>query len=210
MSFTESNNNGGDRTATDIFNTSMRDDFVQPPQKQKVFVDLEEEKEGGDPFSHGNQAMLVINMTELLHDSTLGVQDTDKRELAQQVLDYLWSLCLEASVSLHDLPIQAHKTAIDDLTHLVQYNYQKSLISFIGRCVTCLTNHQSVMSMQVILQKLIMTAHLPLDKTKILPTNRQELILALDQVLNVTNVCLSSYIEFKRLSLNYIFDQMGS
>lgn len=82
MSFTESNNNGGDRTATDIFNTSMRDDFVQPPQKQKVVVDLEEEKEGGDPFSHGNQAMLVINMTELLHDSTLGVQDTDKRELA--------------------------------------------------------------------------------------------------------------------------------
>ena len=65
--------------------------------------------------------------------------------------------------------------------------------------------------MHVILQKLIQNVHYPLAKDiKSLPSNRQELILALDQTVNLTNVCLSSYIEFKRLSLNYIFDQMGS
>jgi hypothetical protein len=65
--------------------------------------------------------------------------------------------------------------------------------------------------MHVILQKLIMNVHFPLDKQgAILPTTRQELIAALDQEVNLTNVCLSSYIEFKRLSLNSIFDQMGS
>lgn len=60
--------------------------------------------------------------------------------------------------------------------------------------------------MQTILHKLIANVHFPLDKSKKMPTNRQELIALLDQEMNLTNICLSSYIEFKRISLVHIFD----
>lgn len=66
------------------------------------------------------------------------------------------------------------------------------------------------MSVQTILQKLIMNVSYPLAKNKNLPKNRQELIQVLDEELNLTNECLSSYIEFKRGSLTLIFDQIGS
>ena len=42
-----------------------------------------------------------------------------------------------------------------------------------------------------------------------LPKNHAELILALDQDLQITNECLSSYVEFKRSSVQLIFDQFG-
>jgi hypothetical protein len=67
------------------------------------------------------------------------------------------------------------------------------------------------MSMQSLLHKLIANISFPLSKQKqLLPKNRQELIAVLDSEINLSNVCLSSYIEFKRLSLQHIFEQMGS
>lgn len=167
---------------------------------------MEEEKVGAEPFSTGNQALLLINLNHLLQDQSLGIDDGEKRDLASQVLDFLWVLCQESSVSQHDLSIQSHKLAINELAHILTFNYPKSVLSFVARCVGCLQLHVSVMSMHVILQKLIMNVQFPLEKNKLLPTTRQELISALDLEVNLTNVCLSSYIEFKRLSLNYIFD----
>lgn len=187
-----------------MFNTSMRD---EAPRETTPPKDLEEEKEGG-LFSQGNQATMFQSMTELLHDDTLGLDDLTKREIAHSIFDYMWILCQESSVSQHDLSLQSHKQAIEDLCHLITLNYPSALVNFIGRCIGCLQLHQSTMSMHVILQKLIQNAHYPLakDSGKTLPQNRQELILSLDKVVNLTNVCLSSYIEFKRISLNYIFD----
>jgi hypothetical protein len=111
----------------------------------------------------------------------LGLDDSEKRVLAHQILDYLWVLCQESSVSEQDLSMPVHKQAIEELTHLIIFNYPKSVISFIGRCIGCLQLHQSVMSMHVILQELIMNVHFPLDKAvKQLPGNRQELVALLD------------------------------
>ena len=42
-----------------------------------------------------------------------------------------------------------------------------------------------------------------------MPRNHAELILALDQDLQITNECLSSYVEFKRSAVQLIFDQFG-
>ncbi len=65
--------------------------------------------------------------------------------------------------------------------------------------------------MQTILHKLIANVSFPIaGSKKKLPQNRQEFIQLLDSELNLTNLCLSSYIEFKRISLVHIFDQMGS
>jgi len=61
--------------------------------------------------------------------------------------------------------------------------------------------------MQALLHKLIANISFPLSKQKLLlPKNRQELIAVLDSEINLSNVCLSSYIEFKRLSLQHIFE----
>jgi hypothetical protein len=43
-----------------------------------------------------------------------------------------------------------------------------------------------------------------------LPRNRAELILALDHDLGITDECLTSYLEFKRIAVQIIFDQFGS
>jgi len=43
-----------------------------------------------------------------------------------------------------------------------------------------------------------------------LPKNQAELILALDNDLSITNECLTSYVEFKRRSVQMIFDHFGN
>jgi hypothetical protein len=109
------------------------------------------------------------------------------------------------------LPIQVHKLAIEDLVHLLNYNYPRGILPFLGKALGCLQIHLSVMSMQTILHKLIANVSFPIaGSKKKLPQNRQEFIQLLDSELNLTNLCLSSYIEFKRISLVHIFDQMGS
>lgn len=46
-----------------------------------------------------------MSFNQLLHDQTLGLDNLEKRDLATKVLDYFWLLCLESSVSQHDLQI---------------------------------------------------------------------------------------------------------
>jgi hypothetical protein len=43
-----------------------------------------------------------------------------------------------------------------------------------------------------------------------LPTNQTELILALDTDLKITSECLNSYVEFKRQSVQLIFDRFAA
>jgi hypothetical protein len=47
-------------------------------------------------------------------------------------------------------------------------------------------------------------------ETERLPKNMCELIEALDKDLKITNECLASYVEFKRASVQQIFDQFGN
>jgi len=83
--------------------------------------------------------MFQSMVTELLHDDTLGLDDDlGKREIAHGIFDYLWVLCLESSVSQHDLSMHSHRQALEDLTHLITFNYPRALVSFIGRCIGCL------------------------------------------------------------------------
>jgi len=52
LSFNEGNQTSDNRD--DIFNNSIRDDNIELRDQRKNNIDLEEEKEGGDIFSHGN------------------------------------------------------------------------------------------------------------------------------------------------------------
>ena len=61
------------------------------------------------------------------------------------------------------------------------------------------------------MKNLIDRTAFPIQETEEdLPTNKSELILALDLDLGITNECLSSYVEFKRNSVQLIFEQFGN
>ena len=81
---------------------------------------------------------------------------------------------------------------------------------YIQKCANSLVHNYSVVSVQTMLHKFLLNIQFPLDSKKVLPKNRVELIQYLDEILSIANICLGSYIEFKRISLTLIFDQLGS
>jgi hypothetical protein len=61
-------------------------------------VDLEEEK--GEPEGSKNGGAL-LSLHQMIFDSSLGIDSDDKRHLAKSLLEYMWMLCQESSVSEH-------------------------------------------------------------------------------------------------------------
>jgi len=111
----------------------------------------------------------------------------------------------------HQLSLQIHKLSIDCFIDIVTANYQKSVVYFLAKCIHNLQRNVSMIASQSIIHKLLTKVSFPMDPLgKNLPQTRQELIQCLDEELGIANQCLSSYIEFKRVSLTLIFDQFGS
>ncbi|CDW85633.1 ubiquitin carboxyl-terminal hydrolase family protein [Stylonychia lemnae] len=196
----------------DIFDYNNNRDFQlrqnQAENNNRMQSDQQEEK--GDQIITSNQEQIRINVRLMITDQSLGIDNQEKRDLAHQVLEYIWRLCLEETIIDNHVSLQIHKMSIDCFVEVISQNYPKALLPYIGKCIACLHHNYSVMSVQTLMHRLIQKISFPLDGKKLVPKNRQELLLHLDEELNIANVCLSSYIEFKRVSLSLIFDQLGS
>jgi hypothetical protein len=64
---------------------------------------------------------------ELVTDSTLGIDNQEKREIAKQVLEFLWSLCLEETVLEHQVSLQTHKMSIDCFIEILTSSYYPAI-----------------------------------------------------------------------------------
>lgn len=67
--------------------------------------------------------------------------------------------------------------SIECFVEILTQNYSKGILPYIGKCISCLHHNFSVMSVQTVMQKLLMKIPFPLEQgNKALPKNRQELI----------------------------------
>jgi hypothetical protein len=118
---------------------------------------------------------------------------------------------------------------------VLSYYFPSSSFFFMNLCVQNIKRNKSVISSQMILEKLIRGTAFPISvpekggpwnqsnqinsradndmacpSKNRLPRNQAELILALDHDLGITDECLTSYVEFKRHSVQRIFEQFGN
>ena len=106
------------------------------------------------------------------------------------------------------MSIQSHHVAIENFCQVLNYNFPLCSFFFINQCVQNIRKNISVISSQTILNKLIQGMQFPLQDK--LPKSVGELVVQLDQTLQITNECLAGYVEFKRQSVQQIFDQFGN
>mmetsp|Transcript_14932 Transcript_14932/g.23125 ORF Transcript_14932/g.23125 Transcript_14932/m.23125 type:complete len:143 (+) Transcript_14932:645-1073(+) len=114
--------------------------------------------------------------------------------------------------------MSAHLNCVDTLTQVVTDHFPLSAFFFMNLCIQNIKQNRSQISSQNILLKLLKGASFPIHPSKApapdvsacLPKSQAELILALDNDLSVTNECLASYVEFKRKSVQTIYDQFGN
>lgn len=83
----------------------------------------------------------------MITDETLGIEDIEKRQLASQVLEYLFHLCLEETVLQHNFSLQIHKLGIETFVEILSQNYQKAILPYISKCITYLQHNCSVTSL---------------------------------------------------------------
>ena len=124
---------------------------------------------------------------------------------------------------------QVQQGAIENFCHVLNYYFPMSSFFFMNLCVQNIKRNKSVISSQIILEKLIKGIAFPIaEPEKPGPLNQQnqinsfshlknrlpksiaELIVALDNDLSVVDECLTCYVEFKRVSVQMIFDQFGN
>ena len=152
----------------------------------------------------------------------------EMKKLAFDVVTLQFQYTLEDKVAGPSmLSRQVHQTAIENLCYTLNYLFPLFSFFFMRQCVGHLRRNSSVLSSQQVLRKLVEGTAFPilmvkegkevcalqqaLSLAKVrLPKNQTELILALDSDLKLTTECLYAYVEFKRQSVQLIFDRFAA
>lgn len=143
-----------------------------------------------------------------------------KEELKEDTLELLWRLCQECTVG-QGMNFSVHKGAIDSFAFAMYYNADETKWKYIGKIMEKLQQNESVISVCSVLKKFLQ--QLPEGEiTKIrnppqdavinpltFPKTRIELISRLDKDYALMNELMSLNIEFKRSTLDQIYDHLG-
>ena len=143
-----------------------------------------------------------------------------KEEMKEETLELIWKFSQENSV-LQGLNISVHKGAIDVFAFSLTYNSDETKWKYIDQIMKKLQQNESVLSMFSILKKFIQTfpegniskirnpdPNIPLNEFSF-PKTRIELIGRLDKDFSLMNEIMSLNIEFKRTTLDLLYDHLG-
>ena len=100
--------------------------------------------------------------------------------------------------------------AVDNLCHTLVHLFPLFGFYFMRLCIQNLRRNTGVINSITILKRLIQATSYPInysDEALRLPKSEAELIEALDSDLSLTDECLNGYLEFKRTSVQMIFDR---
>jgi hypothetical protein len=143
-----------------------------------------------------------------------------KEDLKEETLEVLWKLCLETTV-VQGLDIPVHKGAIDSFAVALAYNTTEVKWKYVGKIMDKLQQNESILSICSVLKKFLQQFPEG-DIMKIrnreedevinelaFPKTRIELIAKLDKDFSLINELMSLNIEFKRKTLDIIYDHLG-
>jgi hypothetical protein len=143
-----------------------------------------------------------------------------KEELKEETLELLWSISQETCV-VQGINISIHKGAIEHFAFALNYNSDEVKWKYVTKIMEKLQHNESIISMYSILKKFI-NIYPEGDINKIrnpaqdqpinelsFPKTRIELISRLDRDFSLMNELMSLHIEFKRTTLDLIYDHLG-
>jgi len=143
-----------------------------------------------------------------------------KEELKEESLEMLWRLCQEYTVS-QGLDFPVHKGSIDAFAIALAYNPSEVKWKYISKIMDKLQQNESVISICSVLKKFLQqipegdiakirerAEEEPVNELEF-PKTRIELISRLDKDFALMNELMSLNIEFKRKTLDMIYDHLG-
>lgn len=143
-----------------------------------------------------------------------------KEELKEETLELLWSISQETCV-VQGVNISVHKGAIEHFAFALHYNSDEVKWKYVSKIMEKLQHNESIISMYSILKKFI-NIYPEGDINKIrnpdqdqpinellFPRTRIALISRLDRDFSLMNELMSLHIEFKRTTLDLIYDHLG-
>lgn len=197
----------------------LSDEFVIIDQKvQNQFWGVDEPPKASQQSSQAAAKQEEVKVVELSPK-----EKAIKEELKEESLELLWKLCQELTV-VQGLNFAVHKGAVDAFVYALNYNSNEVKWRYVAKAMEKLQQNESIISVCSVLKKFLQL--LPEgDIAKIrnpppppqeesleevpFPKTRIELISKLDKDYSLMNELMSLHIEFKRNTLDLIYDHLG-